>query len=293
MRVEDLSLFIKVVESGSFSAAAHSLDLPRANVSRRINELEQSLSTRLFVRTTRKLNLTTQGQQYYESMQDIIRRLNDANSALHSHTASPSGLVKMGVNVGSDHYVIDILKNFKQRYPDINVEARYSNESYQGLFEHGLDMAMYVGSLDDSSFIARKLGGFSKVIIASPEYLEQNPVPVTPQDLLQHSCIIYRSYSQKLENRWQFTNQEIEVSHHHISNNYAHIAQAVEAGLGIALVPYILAYPMIEKGTVCHLMKDHVSSSEDAWMVYPSRNGLTHTARLLLDYIASRVPEYL
>ncbi|MGY5450245.1 LysR family transcriptional regulator [Agarivorans sp. MS3-6] len=293
MRVEDLSLFIKVVESGSFSAAAHSLDLPRANVSRRINELEQSLNTRLFVRTTRKLNLTNQGQQYYESVQDIMRRLIDANSALQSHTSTPTGQVKVGVNVGSDYYLIDITKSFKKLYPDIDIEVRYSNESYQGLFEHGLDMAMYIGDLTDSSFVARKLGGFSKIVVASPAYLKAHNTPKTPQDLLQHSCIVYRRHDQKLENRWQFSNQDIEVNHHHISNNYTHIAQAVESDLGIALLPYILAYPMLEKGSVCHLMPEYLSPAEDAWMVYPSRNGLTHAARLLLEHIISRIPAYI
>ncbi|MCE2573464.1 LysR family transcriptional regulator [Motilimonas eburnea] len=290
MKIEDLKLFIHVVELGSFSAAANVLDLPRANVSRRIADLETELNTRLFIRTTRKLNLTVQGERYFEKVKQILADIEQANSELLSETTTDRGVVRVGVLLNTESWIYQLNVAFMQRYPDIDLEVRYTRNYVDDVVEYGLDLTIFVGDLPDSTFVARKIGDFGYNLVASPDYIAKNGAPETLQDLKHHRHLLIRWMDGKLSNKFELNGERIEVTGNLICNSPYQLIDAAKAGLGICHIPSMLIAEQLREGSLMSFLPELTTKRESVWMLYPNRNSLTYAARQYLIFFEEHIP---
>ena len=293
MRLDDLKLFTTVVQLGSFTAAANALDLPRANVSRRIGELEKHLNAQLFFRTTRKLRLTQHGEIYYRELLKVVEGIERAQEALYRLDDKPAGKVKLGILPDSDEAIEPLLTKFQQRYPEIELEVRLCQNSYQGIYELGLDLAFHVGQLQDSSFVARHITKISRFLLASPKYIEQYGQPQTVDEISEHRCICYRWPDGTLEDTWRFTDCEIKVFPKLSSNSTNFVRRSMIAGQGISFLPLLLAVNAMENGELVRVLPDYQSKAEDFWLLYPNRHGISHATRLLIDHLLEEIPKVI
>ncbi|MCG7585719.1 LysR family transcriptional regulator [Photobacterium sp. OFAV2-7] len=293
MRLDDLKLFTSVVQLGSFSAAANALDLPRANVSRRIGELEKHLNAQLFFRTTRKLRLTQHGEVYYQELLKVVEGIERAQEAIDKLDDRPVGKVKMGILPDSDEAIQPILAVFQQQYPEIELDVRFSSNSYHDIYEQGLDLAFHVGQLQDSSYIARRITALSRFLLASPGYIEQHGMPESVDDIANHRCICYRWPDGSLEDTWHFTDSNIKVFPKLSSNSTNFIRRSMIAGQGLGFLPLLLAVSALESGELVRVLPDYQSKNEDLWLLYPDRHGVSRATRLLIDHLLTEIPKIL
>ncbi len=294
MKIKDLRLFLSVVELGSFAAAASAIDAPRALVSRRIGELEAELGSKLFTRTTRKLSLTSTGENYYQQLMEIVPRLESLNESVRNQRNTPTGSVKLGLIGDADIIAHNLLQDFLHTYPQITLETHVSHSGYRDILTHGLDACVHIGDIQDNSFIARPLIRICRKLYASPDYIATNGAPVSLDDLDHHALIISRWFNGELDNRWKFNFGEYRAYSRLISNSSHYVKHAVLCGAGISLLSELSVIGELESGSLVEVLPDHEVYIDDAWLVYPSRKGMTHATRLLIDSImneAERIKE--
>jgi DNA-binding transcriptional LysR family regulator len=290
MKIEDLKLFTVVVEAGSFSAAANALELPRANVSRRISELESALDTKLFYRTTRKTSLTTQGEIYYAELLKALAGLEKANNALQQVATSPKGTVKVGLLPQADYILQDILFRFQDLYPDISLDLRTINNGFLDIHSQGLDIALHGGETLDSNIVARKVLELNRVMVASPDYLASAPALNSWKDMEQHKINAYRWPSGDVDNYWKISEDKtLKVTSHLISENMGLICQAAIIGRGISFVPALLVKNELSNGKLVHVLPHYLSVQENVWLLYPEVKGISRVSRLLIDFLCEEV----
>ncbi|MGF1701652.1 LysR family transcriptional regulator [Photobacterium makurazakiensis] len=290
MRLDDLKLFTTVVQLGSFTAAANALDLPRANVSRRIGDLEKHLNAQLFFRTTRKLRLTQHGEIYYQELLKVIVGIDKAQDAIHQLDDSPVGKVKIGVLPDSDEVVQPILTEFQHKYPEIELDVRFSSNGFQDLYEKGLDIAFHAGTLQDSSLVARHIASINRFLLASPSYIKQHGEPRSIEELARHRCICYRWPDGRVEDTWRFTDSQVSVSPKLSSNSTNFIRRSMIAGQGISFLPLLLAINAMESGELIRVLPEYQSKSDDLWLIYPDRLGISKATRTLINHILDKLP---
>lgn len=293
MRIEDLKLFTIVVKLGSFTAAATALDLPRANVSRRIGELEKSLNAQLFFRTTRQLRLTQHGEIYYRDLLEVLEGLEQAKNKLHDINEKPIGKVKIGFLPEGDEALQPVLAKFQQLYPDIEIDLRITNNYANDIYSQGLDFVIYAGKLHDSGFIARRIMSLGRAIYASPEYLNLYGVPKTLADLEDHHAICYRWPDGTLDNSWDLISDTVKMSCRFSCNHMGFVRRAIVGGQGIGFMPPLYAVSAIESGELIRVLPEYESKKEDVWLIYPDRKGISLTTRLLIDFLLQELPELI
>lgn len=236
--VAGMRILVRVVDSGSFSAAARQLGVAPSSVSRQINELEEDLGARLFARTTRKLSLTEAGQLFYERAANIINEVDEAKLAL-SQLGSPSGILRITVPSGiGRELVVSTVPAFLDKYSAIKLVLSMTDRMVD-IVDAGIDVAIRVGHQQDSSFKARKVGESKRIVCASPEYLNSAGHPKTPSDLQNHNCITWRDHPG--HNVWTFRgpdgSSKVRVSGSFFAKNADAIVAATVAGLGLSLLP--------------------------------------------------------
>jgi len=236
--VAGMRILVRVVDAGSFSAAARHLGVAPSSVSRQINELEEDLGAILFARTTRKLSLTEAGQLYYERASGIINDVDEAKLAL-SQLGSPSGILRVTVPSGiGRELVVSAVPAFLDEYPAIKIVLSMTDQMVD-IVDAGIDVAIRVGRQQDSSFKARKIGESKRVVCASPEYLKNAGIPRTPADLEQHNCVTWRDHPG--HNTWAFRGPDgvskVRVSGSFFAKSADALVAATVAGLGVSLLP--------------------------------------------------------
>ncbi|MFB2683718.1 LysR family transcriptional regulator [Shewanella mangrovisoli] len=294
MRINDLRLFLLVVELGSFAAAASSIGIPRASVSRRIGELEADLGTKLFTRTTRQLSLTPTGENYHQQLMEIIPRLESLNESVKNQRNMPTGSVKLGLVGDADVVTHHLLQDFLKNYPLITLETHVSNLGYHDILNYGLDACIHIGNIKDNSFVARPLMRVCRKLYASPDYIAAHGMPTSLDDLGQHALMIYRLQNGELEDRWKFNLGEYRVKSRLVSNSSQYIRHAILSGAGISLLSELSVVEHLQLGNLVEVLPEYEVYVDDAWLVYPSRKGMTHAARLLIDSLiheASKTPD--
>ncbi len=291
MKVDDLKLFLKVVELGSFTAAANALDLPRANVSRRIGELEQSLGTPLFHRTTRSLSLTTSGEGYVENLQKAVDLLDFANEQVSNKNNEVRGKIKIGLLPETYELVQPILFNFQDKYPHVELDIRNINNGFTDMFKQGLDIAFHGGELFDSDLVARKLLMLDKCIVASPNYLKTFGEPKTVQELKDHHIVCSRWPSGEVDNVWQFQEESVELHPKLISNNIGFVKNATVLDRGISFVPKLLIRKELESGALVQILTELTLTQETGWLLYPQPKTLSQASRLLIKKLIEEIPK--
>jgi DNA-binding transcriptional LysR family regulator len=189
MNLNDLSLFIRVVETGSFTAAADSLNVQKSTISRRIAQLEDTLGIRLIQRTTRKLKLTPEGEELFNRAQPLVDDLEAVQDDISASKTELRGRLRLTMPTEIGVFMMnEVITSFMQTYPKLEVDVELSTRTVD-LIEEGVDLALRLGPLPNSSLIARHIAGLHRGLFATPEYLEQHGMPKTPDDLAHHQCI--------------------------------------------------------------------------------------------------------
>ena len=236
--IAGMRILVRVVDSGSFSAAARQLGVAPSSVSRQINELEEDLGARLFARTTRKLSLTEAGQLYHDRARSIIDEVNEAKLAL-SQLDSPSGILRVTVPSGIGRELVgSVVPAFLEKYPAIKIVLSMTDRMVD-IIDAGIDVAIRVGRQRDSSFKARKIGESKRVVCASPAYLKMAGTPKAPGDLESHNCITWRDHPG--HNVWTFRGPDgvstVRATGSFFAKNADAIVAATVAGVGLSLLP--------------------------------------------------------
>ena len=272
-RVQGIRLFIRVVEAGSFSKAATDIGITQPTATKHIAELEERLGARLFHRSTRGVTPTEIGQLYYAKCRVIARELEEADNlaALLQSRLRGSLRVSSSVAFGRRVLVPHVL-GFMRQHPEIQIDLSF-DDRYVNLIEQGIDVAVRMGRLADSSLGARYLGITPWVIVASPAYLEARGVPAAPQELAQHDALIYSTVQG--DERWHFTGGDgkalqVPVKGPMRSNNLSALLAAARADLGVAVLPWYVAFESVRAGAVRPLLTEWALPSQEIHAVYPS-----------------------
>lgn len=293
MRTGNLALFINVVKQGSFSSVAKSMDLPRANVSRRIAELEHVLGVTLFNRTTRHLSLTPMGKLYYKDVCVAMDALNRAQSNLSAATHAPSGRVKWGLPPTADTRSSQLAADFQAIYPDVEVEIFITSDSYSNFFDLGLDVAIHAGELAPSDLLAHQFATSSKVFVASPTFTEQYGIPLSLEELSGLPSICMRWPDGELENEWVTVQGRVKVTPKLTTNSLDLMQKMLLSGSGVGFLPDLLANPHIHQGTLINILPHATSHPLGAYLVYPKREGLPLATQLFIDYLKTELPRQI
>ncbi|WP_233840215.1 LysR family transcriptional regulator [Dyella sp. 2HG41-7] len=282
-----ISAFVRVVEAKSFASAAAQLGMTPSGVSRAVSRLEEHLGVRLLFRSTRTLRLTDDGASFYTRCKEILADLAEATEALGYSHRKPTGKLRVGMSASVGRAaIVPRLQEFERRYPDIRLELMMCDFPYD-LNEEGVDCAIRMGDLEDSSLIARKIGYFRNVLLASPEYLQRYGAPTCLEELKDHRCINY-VYPNGRPRQWQFDTPngriEVDVNAHLLMNDGESVIQAAVAGLGIIQAPHVLAACALDLGKLEPIMTDTVSIGKNVWIVYPQKKHLSARVQAFIEW---------
>lgn len=276
--------FIRVVETGSFSAVARELGTGQPNVSRHVASLERHLGARLLHRSTRKLTLTPEGERYYAEATHVLDAMAEAESNARGEDA-PRGLLRVACPtlLGRSH-VLPNVKPILRKFPGMEIDLQISDR-YIDLVEEGVDLAIRIGILKDSALKARRIGTAERLCVASREYLAEHGEPALPAELANHNCIVYTLAS--AGSIWSFRNTEVAVRGCFRVNTPDGIRSAVLDGMGIAYSPAWLFEDTIRDGRVKPLLSEHLGPLVPIHFVYAANRLLPSRARVFMDCIAA------
>ena len=289
--LNDIIVFARVVEAGSFTAAARLLAMPKTTVSRRIAALEREVGVRLLQRTTRSLNLTDAGRLYYEQSSRGLRTIEEANLRLAEARAEPSGTIRISAPVGfGGHFLIRAVVDFLAMYPKTNVELRLTDDRLN-LVEDGIDLAFRTGILQDSTLIARKLGSTHRLLCASPDYLARHGMLEGPADLAHHQCVIAGPSVSGAH--WVLDGprgqETVVVAGRFAANEMQAVVAAALAGFGIAQLPQAIAEGLINDGRLQRVLKTYTTPAGGLHVLYPSSRHLSPLVKAFIELASERI----
>jgi DNA-binding transcriptional LysR family regulator len=285
MDLNEILVFAKVAQTGSFSAAAKQLGMPKSTVSRKISDLEARLQARLIQRTTRRLSLTDAGRTYFEYGARIVAELEEAERAVGNLQANPSGPLRVTapVNFG---FLGSIVAGFLAQYPEVAVELMCTDRVVN-LVEEGFDVAIRVRALPDSTLIARSLGQVASLMVAAPAYLEQRGRPREPKELARHDAVIFSAGGDR--GRWQLRQKsrsvEVTVRPRLTVNDFDALQEAVAAGLGLGLIPAFRCAGDLRDQTLERVLPDWTLAEIAIHAVYPSSRHLSPKIRAFVEHL--------
>ena len=280
-RLTSMSVFVKAVELGSFSAAAQALGTSSQSVGKHIQGLEQHLGVRLVNRTTRRQSLTDIGRVFFERARNILSDLEAAEALAAETRAIPRGRIRVNVPVTFGiHALTPRLPDYLVRYPEVEIDLMMSNR-YVDLIDEGFDIVFRVGSLEDSSLMARSLRPYRLILCASPAYLGQHEPLRTPMELTAHSCLGFNFGA--LRTHWEFDGPEgrisVPLTSRVMMDNGEALLAAALAGLGIILQPSEMVGPEIDAGRLIHLLPDYQTPPRPFHLLYaPDRRPTQNSA---------------
>jgi DNA-binding transcriptional LysR family regulator len=278
--------FRKVLEQGSFSAAARQLGLSKAAVSKQVSELESFLGATLIHRTTRRLHPTDAGQAYFESVVAVLDDLEAADSAVRHLQSEPSGTLRISVPTSFD-CVSAMLAELARRYPKLTVAAE-ATDRLVDLVEEGFDAAIRVSpALPDSTLIARRIRRIPMLTVAAPAYLKTHGTPQKPEDLAKHNCFIYTLSARPFD--WVFKTptgaRSVKVKGSIQTNHGNLLLGSLRAGLGIARLPEFLISGDLESGKVVPILTKYSDDPLSLFAVYPPSRHSSPKIRALVDLV--------
>lgn len=286
--LEAMAIFARVVERGSFSAVARELGLSQPTISKQISLLEKRLGGRLFARSTRQLSLTDEGQRYYDHCRQILAAVDQAEHSFKTGQERVAGSLRIASSGSFGRIQIaPRLHDFLQRYPGLSIDLQLSDENID-LVSEGIDVAIRIGELKDSSLIARQIGMTRRGVYAAPAYLARHGEPATPDDLLEHNCLVFS----QLEHfdRWRFEHQgqalAVQVKGNVRSNNSESIREMVLCGAGLSLSPSWLFREDLETGRVRAVLTEYVPATLPIHGVFPPDRRQSARVRAFTDYLS-------
>jgi DNA-binding transcriptional LysR family regulator len=283
--VGTLEVLVRVVETGSFSAVARERGQTQAAVARQISQLEEHFGVRLFHRTTRKLSLTDDGQMLLGLTRPVLEGVEGIKAALGQQSASPVGLVRVGVNATAGRFFARRVPALLVEHPGLKVEL-VVGDRLGDMIEDRLDLALRWGEVADASLIMRPVGSIARIAVAAPGYIERHGKPSTPADLANHVCIVHDFGPDP--DIWTFVTPEgaqgFRVSGGFLANDGRAVHGAVRTGYGIAFLPPLEVFDDLRNGELVRVLSDFQSRALPLNLFYPSRRHLAPRTRLVLDF---------
>ncbi|ANY86961.1 MULTISPECIES: LysR family transcriptional regulator [Pseudomonas] len=283
--------FARVVECGSFAAAANALDISAAQVSRIVAELENQLQTRLLHRTTRRLRMSEAGERFLERSRQILSLTDEAMDEARGAHLTPRGRLRLHCSHGLGLLMMPLVARYNASCPEVVMELTLSQRNPDPLAD-GQDVVIAIGQgLPDSQLIAIPLGSIHSILCASPDYLARHGVPQRPEDLHGHVCL--RTVDPLFEEDWSFEGENpcvIVPQDTFLTNVADAMLKATELGMGIGLLPYYSATQAIEQGRLCRLLAPHRLRQREIYAIYPSRHYLDAKVRTWLDFLKEQLP---
>jgi len=282
--------FTRVVQHGSFAAAARDLRLSRSAVSKYVIELEQALGSQLLVRTTRSASPTENGQAYYERCIAILADLEEADLAVARLQSEPRGLLRVNapMSFGTLH-LGRAVADFMEKYPQLQIQLILSDQQIDPVQE-GFDVTLRIADLPSSSLIARKIAPALRVVCAAPSYLARRGTPEHPADLRDHDCLAYGYLA--TGNQWKLTGPDgdhwIHIPWTLCSNNGEVLRDAVVKGRGIALLPTFIVGADLQEGSLRSILTDYTTPEISVYAIYPQTRHLSVKVRVFIDFLVER-----
>jgi len=284
--VSGMLVFARVVEEGSFSAAARKLGLSKASVSREISNLEQRLGAQLLRRTTRRMSLTEVGEVFHERCQRVVEAAKDAEVSVSQLQEAPRGAIRLAVPMSFGHLQIaPRLPRFLERYPNIQLDVDATDRIVDLVYER-VDLSVRIGRPREQSYMQRKLCPIRLLICAAPEYLERRGMPQTPDDLSEHVCLGYTGRAAT----WRFsTGERIKTTSTLNVNNGDALRQAALVGHGIVYLPSFLLGDDVRSGRLTPLLTQHTRFETNLLAVYPESRHVSPKVRALIDWLVEEL----
>ncbi len=295
-----MQTFVRVVESGSFSAVARESQATQSAVSKQVAALERALGARLLSRTTRSLSLTEEGERYFEQARRLVAEIAEAESGLRQGEQQLTGWLRVAASVGFGRLkLLPLVKSFLAAHPGVKIDLRL-NDGFIDLVEQGIDVAVRIGDLADSTLVARRIGTSKRVLIASRQYLRSLPEgvqnPRVPADLQDLNCIVYTELA--TQNAWTFTSgagAPVDVgtavtvrAQGNIQTNSSEVVRAaVLSGMGVGFAPTWLFESDMAKGDLQVLLPDWPAPSLPVHLVSPSQRRQSAKVRAFADHLES------
>lgn len=290
-RAAEMTAFVRSVDSGGFSAAARELGLTPSALSKLVTRLEDRLGARLLQRTTRRLQLTPEGEAFYTRSRRILAEMDEAEAEVLQAGVLPKGLLRLhcGSAFGM-HQLAPAIPLFLERHPGVTLDITINDQPVSGL-EEGVDLAIRIGALDESSMVARRICNLERVICAAPAYLEKHGTPRTPDELQQHNCLWITSLP--VLRRWPFdTDDGIRVVHidgNVVANNAETVLQLTVAGVGITRLTDVIVGDAIRRGELVPILSDwHHVEPVPLYATYPSGRHLSPKIRAMVDFLVEQ-----
>ncbi|BEP38113.1 LysR family transcriptional regulator [Variovorax sp. V59] len=276
--LNDIAMFVQVVRHGSFAGAARRLGLPPNTVSRRVQQLEAQLGTRLMQRSTRKLTLTSAGQAFHERCAGAVDGLAEAGQELITGSQQPSGLVRVAATADFfDFFPMEWVADFLAAHPLVRIDFVLS-DARADLIAEQIDIAFRGGALPDSGYVGRQLlGARTDGMVASPAYIAARGAPASLQDLANHDCVTSPHPSGRT--LWRLAGpggaeEEVQVAGRFSGNTAQALRKAALAGLGVALLPPTMARLDLEAGRLVPVLPQYQRTGQGLSVLYPSRKHL-------------------
>ena len=289
-QLEDMAMFVRVVEAGSITKAAEQLNIAKSAVSRRLKELETRLGSQLISRTTRQSNLTQAGEQYYQKVHHILSEVDALNEETSGTPTRIEGTLKMTapLSFGLMH-LNDVIDEYANQHPELKFELDFSDR-HTDLIEEGFELAIRIRELQDSSYQAKRLALIRYALCASPEYLERMGTPKTFDDLSEHEFLQYgmsKSSTIELIDE-QGKKHQVAVIGKIKANNGDFLREMAVKGHGIAFLPTFITYKALTSGELVPILQQYQLPTLNAYAVYPKNRFLSQRCRYLIDFIAER-----
>jgi DNA-binding transcriptional LysR family regulator len=288
----DIAVFVQVVESGSFTAAADRLGLSKSVASKSVTRLETRLGARLLSRTTRRLSLTEAGAVLHERARRGLQEIGDAEAEVSRLQGAPRGTLR--VNAPTSFGILHVspaLPEFLARYPEVAVDLHLDDRKLD-IVDEGFDVSLRISELPDSSLVSRRLAPCRHAVVAAPAYLERRGVPRTPGELRDHEIITYRY--QDSSDEWRFRDRNgvtetVPVRGPLRTNNSLALREALLGGAGVTRTPTFIVGRDIQEGRLVRLLADYDTLEVSIYLVYPQRRHLSPKVRAFVDFMAERI----
>ncbi|MFF7058000.1 LysR family transcriptional regulator [Achromobacter spanius] len=282
--------FIKVVETGSFSAAARDVSSV-SSVARQVKALEDDLGARLLNRSTRSLSLTEAGRMFYERVTSIVTDLDIAKSEVNALQGEVRGVLRVWLRItAGTTVVVPALSAFLAQHPDLQVDITLTDERCD-LIANNIDVALWLGALPNSEIVARRLSPTRRIVYGSPDYFKQRGVPTRPADLSTHNCLLFAVPS--YDHRWSFTrdgsSEEVEVDGNVRSSNGMVLLASALAGIGVGIAHEWMVRQHLANGDLVKVLADYTvnprQGDAELYAVFPSSRGLSRKVRAFVDFL--------
>ncbi|MFT6919809.1 MAG: DNA-binding transcriptional LysR family regulator [Cognaticolwellia sp.] len=288
-QLEDMAVFLRVVESGSITKAAEQMNIAKSAVSKRLASLEYKLGTKLINRTTRMSSLTEAGQRYYQRSKVILDEVEELNSQTSSSKRELEGTLNIAVplSFGLSH-LAPALDLFLKQHADLKLNINFSDQKID-IVEQGVDLAFRIGQLDNSSLQARKIAPIKHVLCASPEYLKAHGEPKSPSELKQHKVLRYGGTDQSgLKFTKEKKEQIVYLEPHFIANNGDFLKSLAESHHGITFLPTFIVWQSLATKSLVSVLTEYQMPTMYAYAVYPPNRHLPLKVRSLINFLVER-----